>query len=101
MPKPRSLFFAILVLFPAASFSAGLDDASEFADARQALSDGLPGVAAVKAERLLNQKGWTSAETRRLATFAAEAWAREEQADRVLALAEAHELDDEVFCRAG
>lgn len=100
MPKPSSLFFAILVMFPAAGFSAGLDDASEFADARQALSDGLPGVAAVKAERLLNQKGWTSAEARRLATFAAEAWAREEQSDRVLALAEAHELDDEVFWRA-
>ena len=100
MPKPRSLFFAILVVFPAAGFSAGLDDAPEFAAARQALSDGLPGVAAVKAERLLKQKGWTRAETRRLATFAAEAWARGEDADRVLALAEAHDLEDEVFWRA-
>lgn len=100
MLKPRSLFFVILALFSTAGFSAGLDDAPEFVAARQALSDGLPGVAAVKAERMLKQKGWTRAETRHLATFAAEAWARGEEADRVLALAEAHDLDDEMFWRA-
>jgi hypothetical protein len=100
MPEPRSLFIAILALFHTAGFSAGLDDAPEFVAARQALSDGLPGVAAVKAERLLKQKGWTRVETRQLATFAAEAWARGEDAERVLALAEAHDLNDEVFWRA-
>jgi len=100
MPKPRSLFFAVLALFPTVGFSAGLDDTSEFVAARQALSDGLPGVAGVKAERLLKQKSWTRVELRRLATFAAEAWARAEDAGRVLQLAEAHDLDDEAFWRA-
>lgn len=63
------------------------------------MADGLPGVAGVKAERLLKRKGWTRVETRQLATFAAEAWARAEDGTRVLALAEAHDLDDETFWR--
>ncbi|MEZ5384604.1 MAG: outer membrane protein assembly factor BamD [Prosthecobacter sp.] len=39
-------------------------------------------------------------DSRRLATFAAEAWTRARQPAPVLALAEAHELDDETFWRA-
>ncbi|OYW71657.1 MAG: hypothetical protein B7Z37_27140 [Verrucomicrobia bacterium 12-59-8] len=86
-------------MFPAALGAAGLEEAGEFVSARQALADGLPGVAGVKAERLLKRKGWTRVETRALATFAAEAWTRAEEGARVLALAEAHDLDDEAFWR--
>lgn len=100
MSKLRSLFIvAAVLIFPAALPAAGLDDEPDFASARQALADGLPGVAAIKAERLLSHKGWTRVETRSLATFAAEAWTRAQNGSRVLALAEAHDLDDEAFWR--
>ncbi len=99
MLKTRSLFFIAAVLFPAALSAAGLEDAADYVSARQALADGLPGVAGVKAERLLKQKGWTRVETRQLATFAAEVWTRAEAGGRVLALAEAYDLEDETFWR--
>lgn len=100
MPKP-SRFFIVAASFvlPAALLAAGLEDASDYILARQALADGLPGVAGVKAERLLKRKGWTRTETRQLATFAAEAWTRAEDGARVLALADEHALDDETFWR--
>ena len=98
MPTPRSLFLAAAIsAFPAALFAAGLEAAPDYVSARQALADGLPGVAGVKAERLLKHKGWTRVETRQLATFAAEAWTRAEEGARVLSLAEAYDLDDETF----
>ncbi len=100
MPKTRSLFLAAAILaFPAALVAAGLDESAEYVSAHQALADGLPGVAGVKAERLLKRKGWTRVETRQLATFAAEAWTRAEEGARVLALAETYDLDDETFWR--
>lgn len=98
MPLRRFLLAAFC--FPAVLSAAGLEDAAEYVSARQALADGLSGVAGVKAERLLQQPGWTRVETRQLATFAAEAWTRAEQGTRVLALAKAHDLDDEPFWRA-
>jgi len=100
MPKPRRFFIAAaLFALPAALLAAGLEEAGDYILARQALADGLPGVAGVKAERLLKRKGWTRTETRQLATFAAEAWTRAEDGARVLAMAEAHDLDDETFWR--
>jgi len=100
MPRPRRFtLIATILSFPAALIAAGLDEAPEYVSARQALADGLPGVAAVKAERMLKSKGWTRVETRQLATFAAEAWTRAEDGARVLALADAHDLDDETFWR--
>ena len=99
MPTPRSLFLTAAILaFPAALCAAGLEAAPDYISARQALADGLPGVAGVKAERLLKRKGWTRVETRQLATFAAEAWTRDEQGVRVLSLADAYDLDDADFC---
>jgi hypothetical protein len=88
-----------LLALPAAILAAGLDETPEFVCARQALADGLPGVAGLKVERLLKSKGWTRMETRQLATFAAEAWTRAEDSARVLALADAYDLDDESFWR--
>lgn len=100
MPRPSSFsLITTLLALPAALLAAGLDETPEFVSARQALADGLPGVAAVKAERLLEGKGWTRIETRQLATFAAEAWTRAEDGARVLALADTHDLDDESFWR--
>ncbi len=100
MPKPRSLLLAAALLsLPTALLAAGLEEASEYVSARQALADGLPSVAAVKAERLLKLKGWTRVETRQLATFAAEAWTRATEGTRVLTLADTYDLDDEPFWR--
>lgn len=100
MPTPRSLFITAAILaFPAALIAAGLSETSDYLSAHQALADGLPGVAGVKAERLLKQKGWTRVETRELATFAAEAWTRADDGARVLALADAYDLDHEPFWR--
>lgn len=102
MPKfLPALLAAAACTLPAALSAAGLDDAPEFTAARQALADGLPGVAAVKAERLLKQHNeWSKAETRRLATFAAEAWTRAQAGKAVLKLVETHDLDDEPFWQA-
>ena len=73
MSRHRSLFSLITTVFalPSVLFAAGLEEASDYVSARQALADGLPGVAGVKAERLLKLKGWTRVETRQLGTFAA------------------------------
>lgn len=79
--------------------AAGLEEAPEYASARQALADGLPGVAGVKSERLLKLKSWTRVEMRQLATFAAEAWARAEDGTRILAVVDAYDLNDEAFWR--
>jgi tetratricopeptide (TPR) repeat protein len=101
MPKSRSLILAAALLtFPAALGAAGLEETAEYNSARQALADGLPGVAGVKAERLLKRKGWTRVETRHLATFVAEAWTRAAEGPRVLAVADTYDLDDESFWRA-
>lgn len=89
-----------LILTVSRSGAAGLQESGEFTAAKKALAEGLPGVAAVKAERLLKRKGWTQAEMRELATFSAEAWTRAQQPAQVLALADAHELEDETFWRA-
>lgn len=83
-----------------AVIAAGLEDEPAFRTARQALADGLPEVAAVKAERLLEAKSVSKTDRRQLASFAAEAWARAGRAEKVLALAEAWELEEEYFWRA-
>ncbi len=93
-----SLVAAILAL-PVAIAAAGLEDLPDYLLAHQALADGLPSVAGVKVERLLKRQGWTRVQTRQLATFAAEAWTRAQDGTRVLALAAAHDLDDEAFWR--
>ena len=101
MSMPRSLLFSLcLILATSRSSAVDLENEGEFVSARQALADGLPGVAAVKAERLLQRKDWSKTELRQLATFAAEAWTRAGQSAPVLTLAEAHELEDEAFWRA-
>lgn len=98
---PRCLFFSLcLILVASRSSAAELESEGEFLSARQALADGLPGVAAVKAERLLQRKDWSKDDVGRLATFAAEAWTRAGQSAPVLALAEAYELEEEAFWRA-
>lgn len=92
------IFLTLCRVLPAAA--AGLEDASGFLTARQALADGLPEVAAVKAQRLLNDKSLSQVDRQKLATFAAEAWTRAGRAAPVLALAAAHDLHDEHFWRA-
>ncbi|MFM2141928.1 MAG: outer membrane protein assembly factor BamD [Verrucomicrobiota bacterium] len=95
----RSLLL-LLTLPIHAALAAGLEESADFITARQALADGLPGVAAVKAERLLPLKGWTKDEQREIATFAAEAWVRAGNGTETLRLAGEHELSEEFFWRA-
>jgi hypothetical protein len=92
--------FPAFLLLTTAIQAAGLAGSDEFRAAEAALADGLPEVAGVKAERLLQRQTWTRAEVRDLATFAAEAWARARSAEQVLKLAEAHDLHEESFWRA-
>lgn len=102
MPKSLSylLSFTLASAVPTCVGAALLSESQDFVTAQQALADGLPGVAALKAERLLAQNGWTQAETNQLATFAAEAWTRAEEGAAVLRLVEAYELEDETFWKA-
>ncbi len=92
---PRRFVFAALrlLLLPCLSLAvvchgAGLEDDAAYAEARQALEAGLPGVAALKAEALLARKGakWSADDKEKLATLAAEGWTRDRQPERVLAL---------------
>jgi hypothetical protein len=97
----RNLFSALsLVIITSAAFADGLEKSAEFVTARQALEDGLPQVSGVKAERLLQRKGWSRAEVTQLATFAAEAWTRALDPERVLNLVNTYDLTDESFWRA-
>ena len=98
---PRILIHALsMVIIASAASAAGLETSSEYLAARQAIADGLPEVAGVKAERLLQKKGWSRAEITQLATFAAEAWTRAPDAERVLNLVNTYDLEDESFWRA-
>lgn len=92
------IFLTLCRVLPADA--AGLEDAPAFINARQALADGMPEVAAVKAQRLLKDKSLSPIDRQELATFAAEAWTRAGRAAPVLALAAAHDLRDEHFWRA-
>ncbi|HEY1084571.1 MAG TPA: hypothetical protein VGE29_20050, partial [Prosthecobacter sp.] len=64
-------YFLCLPAFCCAStlplLAADLQGNGEYRLARQALGDGLPGVAATKATRLLTQGPWTEEERRQLA----------------------------------
>lgn len=103
MPRSRALFIltSFLGLAPLSVVGAAVAAvAPDLTSARQALADGLPSVAAVKVERLLHQSKWPRVETRQLATFATECWARAEDGRRMLALVAAYDLDDETFWHA-
>ncbi len=85
----RALLLLGLVLTGARPGNGALQDEPAFAQARQALEDGLPGVAAFKAEALLRRKGaakWSPEEKEELATLAAEGWTRDGKPERVLEL---------------
>lgn len=100
MPRRALLILLACSRVLPSAFADGLEEAPAYRTAQQALADGLPEVAAVKAGRLLKDKSWSKSEQKQLATFAAEAWARAGRAAELLALAEAHELDEEHFWRA-
>lgn len=73
-----------------AVLASGLEGHAEFLRAQSAMAEGLPGVAALRAEGLLDRKDvdWSSEEEETLATLAAEGWTRDGRPDRVLNLLE-------------
>ena len=89
MPRRALLILLACSRILPSAFAEGLKEVPAFRTAQQALADGLPDVAAVKAGRLLEDKSWSKSEQKQLATFAAEAWARAGRAAELLALAEA------------
>jgi len=84
MPFPRAHLSALLLLALAGQTLPGADlkDQPEYRAARQALSDGLPAVAAVKAARLMQAAKSTERQT--LAALAVEAWVRARRGDEAL-----------------
>lgn len=96
----RSLTLVLVGYLPAWILAAGLEDSEMYLRAKNALADGLPEVAAVKAGRLLQNMAWTDAEVKTLATFAAESWVRSGKPAQALALADSYDLEQESFWRA-
>jgi TolA-binding protein len=68
-----------------------LETTPEFLRVESAMAEGLPGVAAFRAEELLSRKDakWSAEERETLATLAAEGWIRDGRPERVLSLLEA------------
>lgn len=101
MPRSRAfIIFCPLLGFAAFTCGATKEITPDLTSARQALADGMPGVAAVKAERVLQQTPWPRVEERQIATFATECWARAEEGRRMLNLIAAYDLNDESFWHA-
>lgn len=69
-------------------------------EARKALGDGLPQVAAVKAARLLEEKGLTGREKSEIASIAVEGWIRARDGVRAAELLGRFEVEDEAFWAA-
>lgn len=80
--------------------AAELQDHGEFRLARQALNDGLPGVAATKAARLLEQKDWTNTDRLTLAGLAVESWVRAKDGRAALALLAREQVPNKPFWKA-
>ncbi len=77
LPGHALLRLPVLSLALACSaLHAELDDQPEYLSARQALQDGLPAVAAMKATRLMEAAGAGSNERQALASLAVESWVR-------------------------
>ncbi len=71
---PQSSFFLLTLAGVAAVFGAEIQDNPEFRAAQQALQDGLPAVAAIKATRLMAEAPAKSIDRQTLATLAVESW---------------------------
>lgn len=78
----------------------GLQANDEYILARQALLDGLPGVAATKAERLLEEAGWSQEERSVLSTLAIESWIRARNGPAALAMLKKAGEETTVFWKA-
>lgn len=101
------LFSAVAGLIPGDVCAQGgeVDDNREVVertiiDARKALGDGLPQVAAVKTSRLLEMKGLSGKDRTEVASLAVEAWIRAREGGRARQLMDENEVDDEAFWSA-
>jgi len=80
--------------------AAELQDNREFKLARQALSDGLPGVAATKAMRMLEQKDWNSTDRLTLSALAVESWIRAKNGQAALDILSREQVPNKPFWEA-
>lgn len=77
-----------------------LQESREFRLANQALHEGLPGVAATKATRLLEQRDWSEEDRRALAGFAVESWVRSKNGESALAILAKEKISEQPFWTA-
>jgi tetratricopeptide (TPR) repeat protein len=87
-------------LFLLHGFLSAAEKTDDMAAARRALADGLPMVAAVRAERLLGTPKWAAAQRQAAAALAAESWVRAGDGARALAIMDKHDFAAEPYWRA-
>jgi TolA-binding protein len=103
MPRARrSLLCLQSLLWVCTSplLAESLQENSEFRLANQALHDGLPGVAAAKATRLLQQADWNPEDRKILAGFAVESWVRSKNGGSALAILAKDPIAEQPFWTA-
>ena len=93
---------ALLLLASAGSVLHGqeLEDLPDYRAARQALKDGLPAVAALKAARLMKAEPERSTHRQTLASLAVEAWVRAREGAEALRILDQEKVPNEDFWRA-
>ncbi|MBV6499354.1 MAG: hypothetical protein CJBNEKGG_01809 [Prosthecobacter sp.] len=92
-----ALLFRLLAAAPS---SAELDDLPEHQSARRALQEGLPVVAAIKAERLMNLQPAGSLARQTLAGLAVEAWVRAQNGKAALQILQREKVPNTDFWEA-
>ncbi|GEP44166.1 tetratricopeptide repeat protein [Brevifollis gellanilyticus] len=97
-PRLHVSVLMLLAFSGPALHGKGLEDLPEYRAARQALSDGLPAVAALKATRLMQAA--QSKERQTLAALAVEAWVRARRGDEALKILASETVPDAGFWKA-
>ncbi|TDU73108.1 tetratricopeptide repeat protein [Prosthecobacter fusiformis] len=103
MCRARRTILCLQVLFGLGTLTLhaeGLEENHDFRLAKQALSDGLPGVAATKANRLLEQNTWSSTDRLSLAGLAVESWVRAKDGRAALAVLSREQVPNQPFWEA-
>ncbi len=96
----QALFLFFTLSLTGAVAGADLETQPEYLAAQQALREGLPAVAALKAARLMALMPPKSPERQTLAVLAVEAWVRASDGTAALALLDQEQVPNAVFWRA-
>ena len=91
---------SILITLALTGAAGSLRGAVDLASVRRAMQDGLPAVAAVKAERILDRKDLSAEDQAEVATLVAEAWIRAGRPEAALAVVDRVQVPDSDFWHA-